>query len=293
MIRPTNSKKNNLDKQTARGFTLIELLVVIAIIAILAAVLLPVLAKAEARAQEATCLNNSKEWGLANTMYVDDNNQVYPWPRYQVSSTPIQDNPTWSQVLGFFTDPPPNHEGDDIWFNGLPNYVGSEPLYWWANPVRLSQFLGGKTIFLCPTALAKGIDPNDVSPNSGDMNPNSRPLFQYAMNSKSLANESANAVLRSSMVKHPSAFVVFSEVRYRSDDTPYSGTTPTDLATPHCYTTRFSARHNQGSNITFADGHSAYFKYKYVVADGKSSVAAGHDPGQPDINWDCSGITVP
>jgi prepilin-type N-terminal cleavage/methylation domain-containing protein/prepilin-type processing-associated H-X9-DG protein len=63
----------------ARGFTLIELLVVIAIIAILAAILFPVFAKARDKARQSSCLNNCKQMALAEMQYCQDWDEFYTW----------------------------------------------------------------------------------------------------------------------------------------------------------------------------------------------------------------------
>jgi prepilin-type N-terminal cleavage/methylation domain-containing protein len=64
--------------QQRRGFTLIELLVVVAIIALLAAILFPVFARAREAARRTSCISNAKQLGTAAAMYVQDNDNHYP-----------------------------------------------------------------------------------------------------------------------------------------------------------------------------------------------------------------------
>lgn len=80
-----------VENKAKRGFTLIELLVVIAIIAILAAVLLPVFAKAREKARQATCVSNEKQIGMALLQYVQDYDEVMPQSWF---GPPISDGPS-------------------------------------------------------------------------------------------------------------------------------------------------------------------------------------------------------
>src|SRR5438270_721672 len=77
--RTTAEEGSPMKKGSARGFTLIELLVVIAIIAILAAILFPVFARARESARRTGCLSNMKQVSTGLLMYAQDNDEVFPY----------------------------------------------------------------------------------------------------------------------------------------------------------------------------------------------------------------------
>jgi len=78
------------------GFTLIELLVVISILAVLAALLLPALAKAKEKGRQASCINSVRQQTLAVLMYADDHNGVLPPTAYHDATGAEVD---WPQLL--------------------------------------------------------------------------------------------------------------------------------------------------------------------------------------------------
>jgi prepilin-type N-terminal cleavage/methylation domain-containing protein/prepilin-type processing-associated H-X9-DG protein len=109
-----------------KGFTLIELLVVIAIIAILAAILFPVFAKAREKARQSSCLSNVKQIGIAVLSYVQDNDEMMP----------------------------------STWF-GPTAYPGA---YQW--PQACAPYIKNWQIFLCPSDTGRTMVANNGAPGS-------------------------------------------------------------------------------------------------------------------------------
>jgi prepilin-type N-terminal cleavage/methylation domain-containing protein len=132
-------------RKSSAAFTLIELLVVIAIIAILAAILFPVFARAREQARKTTCLSNLKQIGLGTLMYVQDYDEIFPWL--------MQDGRNNNDATGL-------SQGMSA---GPPNLNGTRGLFMEA---ALQPYVKNYGVFACPTLQADKV----VTDASGPLN---------------------------------------------------------------------------------------------------------------------------
>ncbi|HEY3267253.1 MAG TPA: DUF1559 domain-containing protein [Armatimonadota bacterium] len=202
-----------------KGFTLIELLVVIAIIAILAAILFPVFAKARQRAQQTTCTNNLRQIGLALANYATDNDGIMP--------------PTW------WGDPPPN-----------------SPLGWETNVLRYTTT---RDIFRCPTTkYAHSYTRNEWAgeakeDSKGDptriIHVSELPIYV-----KSLAGWNHDLTISTDCDRSNDGQYVYGD----SEDTTIRNVSLTSGAGAS-YWSRFPGPHGGRTTIVFLDGHVGAF----------------------------------
>ncbi len=231
-------------KTKRSAFTLIELLVVIAIIAILAAVLFPVFARARENARRTSCLSNLKQMGLAVMQYVQDNDGSYV-PGFMLSSDPSPTGGNWSPGAWFW----------------------AEILY----PYHRSQ-----QVFVCPSSP---IGTETMFSGNYGINPVIARYPGYSIPSESLPlNESAlNAAANSYLIMDFGSYLAVPGNTYGPATgywyLPGAGEADASIADPG-FDSRIardfkSGRHFGGVNMTFADGHVKWLKSSVVMNEAR------------------------
>ncbi len=217
-----------------RGFTLIELLVVIAIIAILAAILFPVFAKAREKARQTACLNNMKQLGLGFIQYMSDNDGVTPLASDGTGGNASATvGPGWMYYTGFQNNP--NTTVFDPTKGALYSYVKSAAVY------------------VCPDdSLGRGNGPGGNSGNSyssnGCINSLSNAIEPRTGKSEAVF-DNASAIM---LLGEEAANVTNYDTGTSNDAYLY-----TNPGTPTSFD-HISTRHSSGSNVVYLDGHAKW-----------------------------------
>jgi prepilin-type N-terminal cleavage/methylation domain-containing protein/prepilin-type processing-associated H-X9-DG protein len=246
-------------KSTRRGFTLIELLVVIAIIAILAAMLLPALARAKTAAQKTACMNKLRQWGLAQIMYYQDNNDYIPEETATTGGSSLN---SWNDAF--------NPVNSAVWYNALPPIMKQKAASDYFHD--RADFYDEKSMFHCPSAKF----PQNAA-TALDI------YFSISMNSK--LEQGTDLTIKVQTIKQPSETVFFLENLLPNDLPVDHLQKNTDLGQPSSDAGRFAARHDGAGNIAFVDGHAQGFKANKVVQTAPGPGEGGDILPQTEIIW--------
>jgi len=240
--------------KTRRGFTLIELLVVIAIIAILAAILFPVFAKAREKARQTACLSNVRQIGTALLSYAQDYDERLPV--WQWANRPCGGNP---------------------YPDGAPISPCKQVIWWAASQPYAKNY----QLYQCPSAgTERHKCPNGDPGGAASVWWNATPVVHYGMNEvMTLYTECCGGGSKLAQLVQPSVCLMIGDSRnslggwdnnnyhvlrrFALPDAPCDGNYNCNTTTMPADAGKY-AKHNEGSNIGFADGHAKWRKWTSI-----------------------------
>lgn len=233
-----------LDERGA--FSLLELLVVIAVIAVLASLLLPALLRAKRHAQGISCLARQKQWALGFQLYADENAGWLPREGYDADGEVYWNS--WHQVRDSFAS--------DVWYNSVAKIINVPPASAYASAAGRGRFYESLSFFHCPAARF---------PSASRSVGYQIALFSIAMNSQLIIPPDVPYV-RIARVRDPARTPLTLDNLLESEAPVVSEQARDNLGQPAAYANRFAGRrHGAGGNLSFVDGHAAFFRGEHVV----------------------------
>ena len=244
---------------TRKGFTLIELLVVIAIIAILAAILFPVFARAREKARQASCMSNLKQMGIAFMMYSQDYHEKLPPYSYQVGSNEV--------MWGTYYDA------------GSGTHIPEKGL--------IQPYMKSTQIEDCPSAPE--VEATAIN----------TPPVAYGYNYTYLTKDNGGTFYRlpigMAAIESPSETVMLTDGASWNSGAQKWGR-PGYAPGPAAGYVRIHARHSGMANVLWVDGHVKAMKVSYAVSSADEAHELGtlvHPQYPPTGTASCSADSAP
>ena len=234
-------------RRSKLGFTLVELLVVLAIITILAALLLPALAGARAKARGITCLNNVRQLGLAAQVYTDEFSDRLP---YNLGEAEIHRAVAQRQFLNWNSSimdwEAVNSDNTNVALvtqGGIGPYSRNASIYKCPNDNYVSDLQAAAGW----TARVRSFSMNAMIGDAG----------QFSQSGANVNNPDYRQFFKTAEVIKPAQIFVFIEEHPNSIDDGYFINNPEQFT----WTNLPAAHHNGAVNLSFVDGHAEMHKW--------------------------------
>jgi prepilin-type N-terminal cleavage/methylation domain-containing protein/prepilin-type processing-associated H-X9-DG protein len=279
-----------MSSMSKRGFTLIELLVVIAIIAILAAILFPVFAKAREKARQTGCLSNMKQIGLALISYTSDYDECFPFSYTYLNGTGGSGGYNhWSGAIG------PYCKSYQLFVCNSDKNKGLAPTNTFDIQAPKISYISNETIMGRPRAHFQAVSQAAIEAPADLITIAEITDYPYAIGGSSgpsgvaykshrPANVFTASCTNSDAAPAGPPFTQADMGECQAAFTTAAGLTTMLAEGPTHAIYLSSDRHNGGANYCYADGHAKWQKFSTVLSSWQFGTRFYSLAGSPAIN---------